>query len=69
MAEKCNHLVGIEFEKFETFLIHEGETPLEYDDVEWFSFCPYCGKKLEREKKYDDVVANSLMDNGCIRSI
>lgn len=45
--EECNHLIGIEHHTYEMFLIFEEQTPLNEADVEWFHYCPFCGKFLQ----------------------
>ena len=53
--KKCRHLIGLEHETYETFLVYEDTKPLDPSNVEWFQFCPYCGQnyvvnKEERSK-------------------
>jgi len=42
------HLVGMEVDEYEIFLIETDGFVLDEENVEWFNFCPHCGVKLEK---------------------
>jgi hypothetical protein len=50
VKKKCRHTVGIEYHKYEMFMVEESE---EYWDekMHWFKYCPRCGIQLKEGKE------------------